>query len=137
MEWISASSTRNCLLANPLIDWLRLHGEAKGFIQDSAVEGYDPRLEFSRFAMAKGLAFEQAILKHIETLADVLTIAQGPRDIRDPAMAERTRAAMAAERLRTARAVVLPELSCVIFHSPPKTGNPAPGRIQPRNSIRH
>ena len=96
MEWISASSTRNCLLADPLIDWLRLHSEAKGFVQDSATEGYDPRLEFSRFVMAKRLAFEQAILKHIETLADVLAIAQDPRDIRDPAMAERTRAAMAA-----------------------------------------
>ena len=59
MEWISASSTRNCLLANPLIDWLRLHGEAKGFVQDSAVEGYDPRLEFSRFVMDR-------VLGHLE-----------------------------------------------------------------------
>lgn len=95
MEWISASSTRNYLLANPLIDWLQLHGVAKGYVQDSHTEGYDPRLEFSRFIMAKGLAFEQAIVRHIETLGDMLTISRSPRQIRDPAMAEKTIAAMA------------------------------------------
>src|SRR6266511_3367738 len=42
-EWVSASSTRNFLLNDPLVDWLDRYGAARGFVRDDHLAGYDPR----------------------------------------------------------------------------------------------
>jgi hypothetical protein len=41
-DWVSASSTRNHVLDQPLLDWLECHGEEHGFTKDGA-EDFDGR----------------------------------------------------------------------------------------------
>ena len=92
--WVSATATRNFVLGNPLVDWLEAYGEARGFVRDTDMPGYDPRLEFTTFIMQKGLEFEAAIAVHLRSFADTLTIAEGRDDVRDPRAALDTLAAM-------------------------------------------
>ena len=56
--WVAATSTRNFMLANPLLDWLGLWGEAKGFERDTV----DKRTDFGLFILRKGTEFEQAVM---------------------------------------------------------------------------
>ena len=92
--WVSATATRNFVLGNPLVDWLEAYGEARGFVRDTDMPGYDPRLEFTTFIMQKSLEFEAAIAVHLRSFADTLTIAEGRDDVRDPQAALDTLAAM-------------------------------------------
>jgi hypothetical protein len=75
-RWISASSSRNYLLRNPLVDWLERYGEAGGFVSDTDLPGYDERLQFVPFIMRKGNEFEAAIVRHLSSITSVLTVAQ-------------------------------------------------------------
>ena len=93
--WVSASATRNHLLRATLLDWLNLYGEARGFVRDSALPGYDERLEFAPFLMQKGSEFEDAIVNHLRTLTEVRTIAESRESIRDPAAMRQTFEALA------------------------------------------
>jgi hypothetical protein len=93
-EWISATSTRNYLLQDPLLDWLDLYGHSKAFQRDDELAGYDPRTDFSKFLLRKGGEFETAVLKYLKTLTTVATIASNPNDARDLKKAEETFAAM-------------------------------------------
>lgn len=93
--WVSASATRNHVLDNPLLDWLERHGEVKGYGRDS--EALDPRTDFLTFIFAKGTAFEQAVVRHLSTLADVHVpegAERGYEARRDLAVAEATFDAM-------------------------------------------
>ena len=94
-SWVSASSTRNYLLRNPIIDWLECYGEANGFSRDADMPGYDERLEFVPFIMRKGSAFEAAIVEYLSSKMAVLTVAESREDNRDLAAAERTFEALA------------------------------------------
>ena len=94
-DWVSASSTRNYLLRNPIIDWLNRHGEANGFVRDTELPGYDERLEFVPFIMRKGTEFEAAIVEYLSSRTAVLTVAASREDNRDLAAAERTFEALA------------------------------------------
>lgn len=60
--WISASKTRNYMLNDPLLDWLNLYGEKKGFIKDVVKD----ELNFSKFIMNKGIEFESYIISQIK-----------------------------------------------------------------------
>lgn len=93
-SWVSATSTRNYLLRNPLIAWLERYGESKGFVRDTDLTGYDERLEFVPFIMRKGIEFEAAVAKYLASQAPLITIAQSREEIRDPAAATRTFEAM-------------------------------------------
>ena len=93
-DWVSAGRTRNHALQDPLLDWLELHGEAKGFIKDTDLPDYDPRTDFTKFIFDKGHRFEAAVTRHLETLISIATIASGPGDIRDLEKAEATFLAM-------------------------------------------
>lgn len=95
-EWVSASSTRSYALGDPIIDWLRMHGEALGYAKDTDAPGYDPRMDFTEFIFGQGARFEQAVLGHISARVPIVTIAAGYEDIRSAAKAEATFAAMAA-----------------------------------------
>ena len=93
--WAGAHATRNFVLNDPVLDWLNLYGEQKGFIRDTGLPGYDPRTDMSAFLFKKGIEFEQAVIGHLKTRAAVVTIAVEPGQIRDPQMAEQTVDAMA------------------------------------------
>jgi len=69
LDWVSATSTRNFLLQDPLSDWLKLYGEAKGFQKDTDLDGYDRRTDFTEFVFRKRREFEEKVLEHLKTLA--------------------------------------------------------------------
>jgi LSD1 subclass zinc finger protein len=64
-EWVSATKTRNYVLGDPLIDWLNRFGASKGFIPDEKSPGYDPRLDFGKYIMSQGIAFEARIMEQL------------------------------------------------------------------------
>ncbi|MGE3853269.1 MAG: BPTD_3080 family restriction endonuclease [Planctomycetota bacterium] len=83
-EWVTASATRNYALDDPLLDWLKLHGQSKGFVPDYKRDGYDERADFSKFIMAKGQGFEDAVVHYVGTLEEVRRIGEGWESSRDP-----------------------------------------------------
>lgn len=61
--WVSASKTRNFMLKDPLLDWLSMYGEQKGFVSDSKNEtSIQKDLNYGRFIMTKGIEFEGYIV---------------------------------------------------------------------------
>jgi predicted RecB family nuclease len=92
--WISATRTRNYVLGEPLLDWLELYGTAAGFNRDSDLSTFDPRTDYTAFIFEQGRLFEEAVTAHLESLAEMETIAAGPDDIRSLEAAERTFEAM-------------------------------------------
>jgi len=89
-DWVSASATRNCVLDDPLLDWLGLYGKEHRFKSDFQLPGYDSRADFSRFVMRKGRAFEDAVVKHLETLLPIYNVATNPMQSRKLEAAEQT-----------------------------------------------
>ena len=73
-DWVSASSTRNHVLDDPLLDWLNRHGEAQGFKRDDQAT-FDERTDFLTFIFRKGAEFESAVVEHLSTQTDVHTVA--------------------------------------------------------------
>jgi hypothetical protein len=73
-EWVSASRTRNWCKHDPLLDWLHVHGDAKGFGRDPEP---DPRTDFQAFIFRQGHAFEDAVLRHLERLESVRRLEGG------------------------------------------------------------
>ena len=60
INWISATHTRNYMLKDPLLDWLNLHGESKGFVRDSHTNTeLQNRLASTRYIMENGNEFEK------------------------------------------------------------------------------
>ncbi len=70
-EWVSATSTRNFLLQDPISDWLKLYGKANGFQKDSDVAGFDKRTNFTQFIFQKGKGFEATVISHLKRLTTV------------------------------------------------------------------
>ena len=94
-EWVSASSTRNYAIRDPLLDWLELYGEKHGFSRDDDDPGYDPRTDFTEFIFSQGHAFERAVVDHLRTLTHVEQVGGGDAaDSRNLDKAEETFAAM-------------------------------------------
>lgn len=93
-QWVSATATRSHVLGDPLINWLDLFGKAQGYQRDEELPGYDPRTDFTEFIFEQGRRFEDAVVGHLRSLTEVLTIAGGPGDVRDLSTAERTFNAM-------------------------------------------
>ena len=93
-DWVSATRTRNYVLGDPLLDWLDLYGEQKGFKRDEAFGQYDPRTDFTKFIFEQGRRFETAVIDLLRSDHDVRTIAMDRGDARDLRKAEETFAAM-------------------------------------------
>jgi len=89
-EWVSASSTRNFMLHNPLLDWLELCGNQHGFIRDDEREGYDASIDFTQFLMGQGNAFEAAVVGYLRTLQPIVVIGSGHADVQNLRKAEET-----------------------------------------------
>ena len=94
LEWVSATDTRNFLIEDPLLDWLKLYGEDNGFERDADLPGYDSRTDFSQFIFKKGHDFEAAVVEHLKTLTTIITIGSGHGEARSLEKAEGTFAAM-------------------------------------------
>lgn len=99
------------MLRNPLLDWLDLYGEDHGFVRDSDLPGYDERLQYPPFLMRKGQEFEQAIARYLGRLAPMITIAERPQDVRDPAAAAQTLEALSNGQAIVHQAVLRDEAS--------------------------
>lgn len=93
-QWVSATATRNYVLGDPVVDWLHLYGKEQGYQRDEELPGYDARSDFTEFIFEQGRRFEVAVVGHLRKLAEVVTIADQPGDVRDLSTAERTFAAM-------------------------------------------
>jgi hypothetical protein len=94
--WVSATATRNYMMKNTLADWLDLYGEKAGFTRDTAMPGHDRRTDFTLFIFRQGNAFETAVVRHVETLVPMVSIARGPSAARNLRRAEETFEAMRA-----------------------------------------
>lgn len=88
--WIPAGQTRNWVRGDPLLDWLRLYGAGAGFVPDDQRPSYDPRTDFRRFALEKGIAFEAAVMRLLSERAEIRTIAHERGDARSEAKARET-----------------------------------------------
>jgi len=93
-EWVSASATRAYALDDPILDWLSIHGAAKGFVSDKDLPGYDPALDFTEFLFRQGNLFEKSVMAHLAQHAEVEDIAPDYRDIRSLEKANATFEAM-------------------------------------------
>lgn len=93
-EGVFASSTRNHVLDDPLLDWLGRHGEARGYEPDT---DFDERTDFRTFIFRKGHEFEGAIVEHLHSLTGVYMVTddQSYEARCDLAVAEATFEAMA------------------------------------------
>lgn len=65
-EWVKASATRNYAMNDPLIDWLKIHGENAGFVEDVKLSGYDQRLDFQSFIVNQGNKFEENVMTRLK-----------------------------------------------------------------------
>lgn len=90
--WVSATKTRNYVNGDPLLDWLDLYGESKGFRPDDS----DPKTDFGRFLMAKGNEFEQVVLRYIDGIEKISVIAKDRTASRSEAGVRQTWDALAA-----------------------------------------
>jgi len=84
-DWVSASSIRNSMLGDPLLDWLDLYGGSRGWVPDEDVPGYDQRTDFTRFVIDQGKRFERAVLQVLRDAGLAIAVVAGPGDDgRDP-----------------------------------------------------
>ena len=93
-KWVSAGRTRNWMLGDPLIDWLRLYGKDHDYIPKQELDSYMEELDFLKFIFERGQEFETGIRHLLEQKYEVATIAQDYRDIASLSKAEETFAAM-------------------------------------------
>ena len=62
-QWVSAGRTRNWMLGDPLIDWLRLYGKDRDYIPKQELDSYVEELDFLNFIFERGQQFEAGILR--------------------------------------------------------------------------
>ena len=93
-RWVSAGRTRNWMLDDSLIDWLRLYGEDRDYIPKQELDSYVEELDFLTFIFERGQEFEAGILRLLEERYEVATIARDYREIANLGKAEETFAAM-------------------------------------------
>jgi hypothetical protein len=89
-RWVAAGQTRNWVLSDPILDWLCLYGERAGFVRDDRRPSYDPRSDFRRFILEKGLAFKAGVSRLLQERGSVVRIAESRKDARSIGKARAT-----------------------------------------------
>lgn len=92
--WVSATQTRNYVLGDPILDWLELFGESRGFKRDPDFPQYDRRTDFTEFIFEQGRRFETAVVDLLRKSGRTTTVSTDPGDARNLTKAEETFAAM-------------------------------------------
>jgi len=93
-DWVSATSSRNFIAQNTLVDWLALYGNNQGFKEDTEFPDFDARTNFTDFILMQGRAFEEAVTRYLSTLVSITTISHSPSEIRSLDKAKETYQAM-------------------------------------------
>lgn len=93
-QWVPASATFNFCNDDPVLDWLEVFGEGRGFLRDAQSGRYDPRTDFRGFLNQKAAEFEAIVTERLGDRFAVTQIAQEPGDTRNPMFARATWAAM-------------------------------------------
>ena len=102
--WISATETRNFILKDPLLDWLKHHHQNKTTTANKHKKIHkaiirsteDTSYNFTKFIMEQGHIFEKKVMDHLfqkygaEQVLDI----GGELDCKNPALVERTLKAM-------------------------------------------
>lgn len=104
--WVSAAAVRHWCDADPLLDWLDRYGEARGFVRDDRLPGYDARFDLQRLIGERGQRFEDLVREHIGRRQRMTRIAELPEDVRSIDAARATWQAMAAGDPVISRAVL-------------------------------
>lgn len=81
-------------MSDPLLDWLKLYGQSRGFVPDNLREGYEPATEMHSFLREKGIEFEAHVVRNLEARFGALRIAGSSRAVADPTLYEATLDAM-------------------------------------------
>ncbi len=105
-DWVAAGRTRNWILGDPILDWLRAFGAAAGFRRDDERVGYDEATDFRRFVLEKGIAFEAGVMRILADRTTVVSIADGYEDARSLRKARATLEALRAGTPVVAQAVL-------------------------------
>ena len=105
-DWVAAGRTRNWILGDPILDWLRAYGAGAGFRRDDEREGYDEATDFRRFVLEKGIAFEAGVMRILAERTTVVSIGEGYEDARSLAKARATLEALRAGTPVVAQAVL-------------------------------
>jgi hypothetical protein len=74
-DWVSAGKTRNYCNGETLCDWLDLYGEAKGFVPDEKLPGWNEYLDWTRFIFSQGHKFEDAVRRLLDERIGVYRVA--------------------------------------------------------------
>ena len=96
LDLVTATATRNYAASEPLLDWLNLYGESKGFRRDNDYDDYDERTDFSLFIMRKGIEFEGAVAKYLASIVPMCTIIKDGQRRDHPELLNKTISAMEA-----------------------------------------
>lgn len=74
LEFVSASALRNWFSEDPLLDWLELYGEAKGFVRDTQRGDYIAETQMSEFLFAKGREFESRVMELLRDRCEITAV---------------------------------------------------------------
>ena len=67
----------------PLLDWLDLYGEERGYMSEKDGPEYDARLDFLPFIFKQGRAFEDGIFQLLQERYQVSVISHNGAEIRE------------------------------------------------------
>ena len=92
-DWVSATKTRNFMSHDPILDWLELYGDERGYQRDTTGEKYDENLDFVKLLFRKGNEFEAVVINYLKQKfgeENFVTVAKSHKDSRDSAKQEAT-----------------------------------------------
>lgn len=93
-EWVSASSLRNYMINDPILDWLKLkkYGLSNSNSNSNSFNHFESKDEFTEFIMRKGTEFEERIYRDLQLKfgENIVRVSFGVQDIVSSERAEET-----------------------------------------------